>query len=259
MIVSTQFKREHLWASCNPLVAFKSQEYLRHLPLLGDFVLALVRLWHQNDWKLWPRVAGSRWAKVRCIILFDLCSWSVFFISSFYESGYRDGYDHGRTHGLIEGRSFGREKGYEIWEELGFYEGFASTWKSFLVKHGTGDDEWDSHMILILHRQCWGCSQAFHQQRKSFTGADSTISKDQSVFDGCKLWGRYTSTPQSHPVTIQDLMFLAWCPADFEGYPLRSTDRKPGSTQWQEKRVNLASLISTGSFSNKPRSELLMM
>lgn len=28
-----------------------------------------------------------------------------------------------------------------MWEELGFYEGFASTWKSFLLQHGTGDDE----------------------------------------------------------------------------------------------------------------------
>lgn len=41
----------------------------------------------------------------------------------------------------MEGRSLGREKGYEIWEELGFYEGFASTWKSYLLKHGTGNDE----------------------------------------------------------------------------------------------------------------------
>lgn len=33
-------------------------------------------------------------------------------------------------HGAIEGRAMGREKGYEIWEELGFYEGFAQTWKA---------------------------------------------------------------------------------------------------------------------------------
>jgi len=44
-----------------------SQEYLRHLPLFRDFVLALVRRWHKNGWKLWPRIAGPRWAKVRCI------------------------------------------------------------------------------------------------------------------------------------------------------------------------------------------------
>ncbi|KAJ3576099.1 hypothetical protein NP233_g652 [Leucocoprinus birnbaumii] len=60
---------------------------------------------------------------------------------TFYESGYQDGYDRGRIHGLIEGRALGREKGYEMWEELGFYEGFASTWKSFLLEHGTADDE----------------------------------------------------------------------------------------------------------------------
>ncbi|KAL9716650.1 hypothetical protein Ac2012v2_001102 [Leucoagaricus gongylophorus] len=71
---------------------------------------------------------------------FDLES-LVHIEQTFYEYGYRDGYDHGRAHGLMEGRSLGREKGYEIWEELGFYEGFASTWKSYLLKHGTGNDE----------------------------------------------------------------------------------------------------------------------
>ncbi|KXN85758.1 hypothetical protein AN958_10941 [Leucoagaricus sp. SymC.cos] len=59
---------------------------------------------------------------------------------TFYDSGYQDGHDHGRIHGLVEGRALGREKGYEMWEELGFYEGFASTWRSFLQRHGTGDD-----------------------------------------------------------------------------------------------------------------------
>lgn len=47
---------------------------------------------------------------------------------SFYNSGYEDGFAHGRIHGLIEGRALGREKGYEIWEEVGFYKGFALLW-----------------------------------------------------------------------------------------------------------------------------------
>jgi predicted transposase YdaD len=47
----------------------------------------------------------------------------------FYDNGYEDGFDHGRIHGLIEGRALGRQKGYEIFEELGFYEGFALSWK----------------------------------------------------------------------------------------------------------------------------------
>ena len=37
--------------------------------------------------------------------------------------GYHDGFAHRRIHGLIEGRGLGREKGFEMWEELGFYEG----------------------------------------------------------------------------------------------------------------------------------------
>ena len=33
---------------------------------------------------------------------------------------------------MIEGRALGRQKGFEIWEELGFYEGFAICWKSVI-------------------------------------------------------------------------------------------------------------------------------
>jgi len=58
----------------------------------------------------------------------------------FYESGYEDGFAHGRIHGLIEGRALGRAKGFEMWEELGFYEGFALMWKEICVLQGRNDD-----------------------------------------------------------------------------------------------------------------------
>jgi hypothetical protein len=45
-------------------------------------------------------------------------------------------------HGLIEGKALGCEKGYEMWEELGFYQGFASTWRTFLSRHGSNSDEY---------------------------------------------------------------------------------------------------------------------
>lgn len=45
--------------------------------------------------------------------------------SSFFQHGYADGYAHGRIHGLIEGRAAGKEKGFELWEEVGYYSGFA--------------------------------------------------------------------------------------------------------------------------------------
>jgi hypothetical protein len=57
----------------------------------------------------------------------------------FYDAGYTDGFAHGRIHGLIEGRALGREKGFEIWEEIGFYEGFAITWQAIYAKHGQTD------------------------------------------------------------------------------------------------------------------------
>lgn len=44
---------------------------------------------------------------------------------SFFEQGFKDGHAHGRLHGVFEGRALGREKGFEIWEEIGFYEGQA--------------------------------------------------------------------------------------------------------------------------------------
>lgn len=58
----------------------------------------------------------------------------------FYDEGYQDGYAHGRIHGLIEGRALGREKGFEMWEELGFYEGFALMWGAILDKQGGRDE-----------------------------------------------------------------------------------------------------------------------
>jgi len=62
-------------------------------------------------------------------------------LDRFYNAGYADGHAHGRIHGLIEGRALGREKGFEMWEELGFYEGFARTWSILLTGRGDGN-EW---------------------------------------------------------------------------------------------------------------------
>ena len=61
-------------------------------------------------------------------------------ITSFYDSGYQDGFIHGRIHGLIEGRALGREKGFEMWEEIGFYEGFALTWRAILRQQSKEDE-----------------------------------------------------------------------------------------------------------------------
>ena len=61
-------------------------------------------------------------------------------ITSFYDSGYHDGFAHGRIHGLIEGRALGREKGFEMWEEIGFYEGFALTWRGILRQQSKEDE-----------------------------------------------------------------------------------------------------------------------
>ncbi|KAI4528890.1 DUF1715-domain-containing protein, partial [Schizophyllum commune Loenen D] len=68
----------------------------------------------------------------------------------FYDSGFKDGFDHGRIHGLIEGRALGREKGFEMWEELGFYEGFALMWQAVYTHQGRIDDRAMNHIKHLL-------------------------------------------------------------------------------------------------------------
>jgi len=59
----------------------------------------------------------------------------------FYDEGFKEGYDHGKIHGMIEGRTLGGQKGFEIWEELGYYEGFAICWKNLMVANSSSGRE----------------------------------------------------------------------------------------------------------------------
>ncbi|KAF5354398.1 hypothetical protein D9758_010748 [Tetrapyrgos nigripes] len=70
---------------------------------------------------------------------------------TFYDDGYKDGFAHGRIHGLIEGRALGREKGYEMWEEIGFYEGFAMLWESILLRDGKQEGRAFQHTTRLLN------------------------------------------------------------------------------------------------------------
>jgi len=80
---------------------------------------------------------------------FDLES-LVHIEQTFYDHGYEDGHGHGRIHGLIEGRALGREKGFEMWEELGFYEGFALLWKFALTSLSRDNDRAQHHIRHLL-------------------------------------------------------------------------------------------------------------
>lgn len=79
-------------------------------------------------------------SNLRVVRLRFLSDFYFIFKCRFYDEGYRDGFSHGRIHGLIEGRALGRENGFEVWEELGFYEGFSKTWMAVLVKQGRSDE-----------------------------------------------------------------------------------------------------------------------
>lgn len=54
----------------------------------------------------------------------------------FYSQGLDQGTPHGELHGLFEGRALGREKGWELWEEVGYYQGVATFWKFVLTAQG---------------------------------------------------------------------------------------------------------------------------
>lgn len=69
---------------------------------------------------------------------------------TFYTAGYEDGYAHGRLHGLIEGRALGGEKGFELWEELGFYEGAARLWTAVFSTDSNGTDTRGAHHASAL-------------------------------------------------------------------------------------------------------------
>lgn len=58
---------------------------------------------------------------------------------TFYQEGLASGQPHGELHGLFEGRALGREKCWELWEEVGYYEGAAQLWKAVLVAQGKQD------------------------------------------------------------------------------------------------------------------------
>ncbi|KAI0272228.1 hypothetical protein BGY98DRAFT_893168, partial [Russula aff. rugulosa BPL654] len=69
---------------------------------------------------------------------------------TFYTTGYEDGHAHGRLHGLIEGRALGAEKGFELWEELGFYEGAARLWAAVFSTDSNGTDARGAHHASAL-------------------------------------------------------------------------------------------------------------
>ena len=57
----------------------------------------------------------------------------------FFAEGYAAGHAHGKLHGTFEGREIGREKAFELWEEVGYYEGWAGFWIEVLQRKGVMD------------------------------------------------------------------------------------------------------------------------
>lgn len=66
----------------------------------------------------------------------DMEAYLVNLEESFYRDGFDSGQPHGQLHGLFEGRALGRERAWELWEEVGYYEGTARLWRSVLLAQG---------------------------------------------------------------------------------------------------------------------------
>ena len=66
----------------------------------------------------------------------DMADYLTNLEETFYQQGMANGLPHGELHGLFEGRALGREKGWEIWEEVGYYEGTALLWRAILLAQG---------------------------------------------------------------------------------------------------------------------------
>ncbi|WVQ75493.1 hypothetical protein IAR50_005118 [Cryptococcus sp. DSM 104548] len=77
--------------------------------------------------------------------------------SKFYNEGYDAGHAHGRLHGLFEGRELGKEKAWELWEEVGFYDGWASMWIQVLqakaAESGTAGSKRGKEARALNHAQ----------------------------------------------------------------------------------------------------------
>lgn len=66
----------------------------------------------------------------------DLSEFLLSLEDQFYAEGMNQGRPHGELHGLFEGRALGKEKGWELWEEVGYYEGVATFWQMTLTAQG---------------------------------------------------------------------------------------------------------------------------
>ncbi|KIO23124.1 hypothetical protein M407DRAFT_244894 [Tulasnella calospora MUT 4182] len=115
---------------------------------------------------------------------------------SFYNSGYEDGFSHGRVHGLIEGRALGKEKGFGIWEEVGFYRGFALFWAA-VIKSGHPVDEKRSRALrhasqLLEIISTYPRQNPSHLIQSSHSQGDSIQSESQvSPLDLTKIRSKY--------------------------------------------------------------------
>ena len=84
----------------------------------------------------------------------DMADFLTTLEEQFYAQGMSQGDPHGKLHGLFEGRALGREKGWELWEEVGYYEGVAIFWRAVLLAQG----KQNTRCVFFLRRSYVLCT-----------------------------------------------------------------------------------------------------
>lgn len=85
----------------------------------------------------------------------------------FYDQGLATGTPHGQLHGLFEGRALGREKGWELWEEVGYYEGVSKLWRAILLAQGK-----EGGRYARLPRSGW---EAADEERRALANVEQVL------------------------------------------------------------------------------------
>ncbi|GAA5963460.1 hypothetical protein JCM8115_001237 [Rhodotorula mucilaginosa] len=96
---------------------------------------------------------------------------------TFYQAGFDGGFPHGELHGLFEGRELGREKSWELWEEIGYYEGTAKLWQAILQNATPGNVSRSQQSLQAIR----ALVSAFPASNDSSTLRDESIAQSSDV------------------------------------------------------------------------------
>lgn len=160
----------------------------------------------------------------------DMEQYLVNLEETFYQQGLASGLPHGHLHGLFEGRALGREKGWELWEEVGYYQGTATFWRAILQAQGkqgircapSQTFSSPSQLTFMSHT-----TQGLRQPRASASHGRlvphrqrfflSRRSQRRSTDCSSQRRRRHSRPPHLHSVQVPRRLRFPWCPTSHGG------------------------------------------